>query len=491
MRRGTVILLGTIIAMSLAIPVLGGGMEIPGVGAKAKAMGGAWRAIANDWSAAYYNPAGLAFVTENQLTVNEAITNFRYKYNPDVKYGDYSVGYFKGDIYNHFAILTNPTAGGYFRIPIKGKTHNFGLAIFQPFDKNVSWNVFQPLNNSQPLPDRQIEHNFDAVALNATYAFELQPNKLSVGLSTGVLRGDLNYGGFFLRPNPISTSAPYYNEIAGRPNDLITEWQRSDGKGWGFNLRAGLLYKASPKLTLGFSGAIPSQITVKGKSHLSYYMPDIAQYHSRPDVGSAINAENYILSSGAVYGANADFKTKIKLPGQFGGGLAYQVNEKLLVAADLQYTLWSSFKGYEFQYTFVSTAITLNDGINQWMTQNMSLPVDWKNTIRGAIGMEYAYSEIIKLRAGYAADQSPVKDGGQHPAFFDPGMAHSLNIGLGLVFDNIIFDVSTEYLINAKATEVGTSYLTSNGTADNIADNMAGTYSGSAWETIAQFTIRF
>lgn len=492
MRRGTVILLGTIIAMSLAIPAMGGGMEIPGVGAKAKAMGGAWRAIANDWSAAYYNPAGLVYVTEDQFTVNEAITNFRYKYNPNVKYGNYTVGYFNGEITNRFAVLTNPSAGGYFRIPISGKTYHFGLAIFQPFDKNISWKLFQPLNNSQELPDKQIEHNFDAVAFNVTAAIELQPNKLSIGISTGVLRGDLIYGGFFLRPNPASTTAIYYDQIASRPNDLLTEWQRSDGKGWGFNLRAGLMYKATPKLTFGFSGAIPSQVTVKGDTYLMYYMPDLQEYHSRSDVSSSISAENYILSSGAVYAAHAQFKTKINLPGQIGGGVAYLVNDKLTLAGDLQYTLWSAFKGYEFQYTFASSAITLNNGINQWMTQNMSLPVDWKNTLRIGVGAEYSYSDIIKLRGGYAADQSPVKSNTQNPAFFDSGLSHSLNLGLGLVFANsITIDLSTEYVINGKTTDSGVTYLTSDGGTDNIADNMAGTYSGSAWESIAQITVRF
>src|SRR5262249_46696775 len=37
-----------------------GGFEAPGVGARALAMGGAFVGLADDWTATYWNPAGLA-----------------------------------------------------------------------------------------------------------------------------------------------------------------------------------------------------------------------------------------------------------------------------------------------------------------------------------------------------------------------------------------------------------------------------------------------
>ena len=45
--------------LALILPsAFGGGFAYDGLGVKARGMGGAFRAVADDWSAAYYNPAG-------------------------------------------------------------------------------------------------------------------------------------------------------------------------------------------------------------------------------------------------------------------------------------------------------------------------------------------------------------------------------------------------------------------------------------------------
>lgn len=492
MRRATVIFFycGCIALFSIS-SVFAGGMGVLGVGAKASAMGGSFRAIADDWSAAYYNPAGLFYMTENELTINEVISNYQLKFTPHVNYGGYPVGFYQGEIYNRYEILTNPTLGGYFKLPVSGRDIVAGLAIFQPFDQNLSWGVFSPLNNGASLPGQQIEHNFDAVALNAVIAVELMENKLSFGLSGGLLKGDLIYGGFFLRKNPADPDASYYERVASRPNDLITEWQHSDGYGLGFNLRSGLLYKATEKLSMGLSYALPSSITIDGDSYFYYYMPDNPYYQLDDDVLFP-NSENYILSHGDVYEAEGTFETEVKLPGQLAGGIAYQVNDKLLIAGDMEMTFWSNFEGYAFDYQFKDSAISYNDEINTWMVEDLTLPVDWKNTISGSIGLQYAYTEKVFLRAGYAADQSPVEPGSLHIAFFDSGLKHSGTLGLGLVFENVRLDFSTKYTKYPESIETGNvKLLNGDGTEDSIVDNLPGTYSGSAFESIAQFTVRF
>ncbi|MEA3297267.1 MAG: hypothetical protein U9R56_05330, partial [candidate division Zixibacteria bacterium] len=56
-RFSTAVLIGL---MLLSSGLIASGLDGLGVGTKATAMGGAFRAIANDWTAAYYNPAGYA-----------------------------------------------------------------------------------------------------------------------------------------------------------------------------------------------------------------------------------------------------------------------------------------------------------------------------------------------------------------------------------------------------------------------------------------------
>jgi long-chain fatty acid transport protein len=493
MRKAAVILLLSMLGVwCVTPPVWGGGMGISGVGAKGKAMGGAFRAIADDWSAAYYNPAGLFYTTESQLTFNEVFTHYQVTYTPDVHYGGYDVGFYDGEIYNRYKILSNPTMGGYFKLPVAGQEIALGMAIFQPFDQNISWKLFSPLNNGAALPGQQIEHNFDAVAFNIMSAVELMENRLSFGISAGLLKSDLAYGGFFLRPNPADPTWAYYDQVASRPNELITEWQKSEGEGFSPNIRAGVLYKPTPRLNVGVTYAFQTTTTIEGETYLYYYMPDNAAYNTRPDVRLFTDSLNFILSSGARFSADADFETEVTLPAQLGAGVSYHVNDRLLVAGDFEYTFWSDFDGYVFDYSFSDTAISANPVLNAWMVQNMALPADWNNTIKGSIGMQYAYRDGVLLRAGYSADQSPVEQGTLHPAFFDPGLKHSFNLGLGLVFENIILDFSTEYLLYPESDETGnTDIELADSGIDNIVDNLSGSYNGSAFESIIQFTVRF
>lgn len=488
MRKATVtIFLCALCTWCLVLPAWGGGIGISSVGAKAKAMGGAFRAIADDWSAAYYNPAGLFYTTENQLTFNEVITHYRTTFTPDVTYGDYQVGFYEGEIYNRYKILTNPTLGGFIKLPLGGKDVMAGLAVFQPFDNNMSWELFHPLNNMSSMPGQQIEHNYDAVAINLVSAVELMEDKLSFGISAGILKSDLAYGGFFLRPNPISEDSMFHSQIAGRPNDLITQWQKSEGRGLSPNIRAGFLFKPTSKLNIGLTYALKSTVTVEGESYFYYYMPDIPSYHTRTELRDRQEFIDYILSSGARYEATSDFETEITLPAQLGFGVALELNDRLLVAGDLEFTLWSDFEGYVFNYEFSDSAITLSDTLNAWMVEDMAVPADWKNALKGSVGLQYLYSDVIRVRAGYTADQSPVEQGTLNPAFFDPGLKHSFSLGLGLVFENVILDLATGYTAYPESKETGNTDINDNG----IVDNMSGTYAGSAFESILQFTVRF
>ncbi len=86
------------VASVLALALLGSsalaaGFANTGVGLKARAMGGAFRAVADDWSAAMYNPAGYAFLKDNQLGGNAAFMHLRNEMTPNYRLGgEYEVG---------------------------------------------------------------------------------------------------------------------------------------------------------------------------------------------------------------------------------------------------------------------------------------------------------------------------------------------------------------------------------------------------------------
>jgi long-subunit fatty acid transport protein len=80
MRMGALrfFLLLSLIMILASANLYGSGFSFEGIGVKASGMGGAFRAIADDWSAAYYNPAGYYQIQDNQLSVNTAFFHNRY-----------------------------------------------------------------------------------------------------------------------------------------------------------------------------------------------------------------------------------------------------------------------------------------------------------------------------------------------------------------------------------------------------------------------------
>ena len=123
------------------------GFETTGLGTTARGMGGAFRAIANDWTAAYYNPAGLAYIADNQLGSSVALFHLRNEITPhyaatDAYGNEYGWGIVNNQaIYNFHRILDNPAGGVVVRLPLWGETV-FGLSVYEPFDLNQRWRLY-------------------------------------------------------------------------------------------------------------------------------------------------------------------------------------------------------------------------------------------------------------------------------------------------------------------------------------------------------------
>ena len=125
------------------------GFENTGLGTAARGMGGAFRAVASDWTAAYYNPAGYAFLMDNQLGGNVAFFENRHSLVPEYAAHDafgnsYGWGVANGqEIYNFHRVHNNPAGGFAVRLPFWGETV-FGLSAYQPFDYNLALARVQP-----------------------------------------------------------------------------------------------------------------------------------------------------------------------------------------------------------------------------------------------------------------------------------------------------------------------------------------------------------
>ena len=489
-----------LLSVLICSQVLASGFENTGLGTTARGMGGAFRAIANDWTAAYYNPAGYAFLMDNQLGADVAFFENRHQLKPayaaeDAFGNTYGWGIVNGqEVYNFHRVLNNPAGGLTVRLPFWGETV-FGFSVYQPFDYNIAWRLYDVEGSAMQaynpkadslMPSDHYKNDLDIVAFQLTAGREFIEDKLALGIGLQVLRADLWFSDLTFRANPRS------HPVSDRPRDRVPEFTKNDGTGWGFGLRGGMLWKFNDKLNVAVTAYLPFDITVDGSTDYTFIMP---KYPDQSIDEVNMSAEDLLFVKGEDVVLSSDFKSKIKLPASFGLGLAYQVTEKLTVSLDAEYTMWSHFDGLEFAYTNFTglrrTPDTVSGGYRNleedFFTTSLSNPVEWDDAGKVALGLMYDYSETITLLAGGSLDQSPARDGKLYPQFVDTGDKYGFNGGA--IFHVNRWDVGiVQTYINYPDLGVGGLDDLDN---DGNFDNFPGEYEANYFETTLSVVYRF
>ncbi len=481
------------------------GFENTGIGMKARGMGGAFRSVADDWTAAYYNPAGYAWIWDNQLGSSWGFLHYRDEIVPNVRWGGvYERGIYNDRVnYNAHEVLSNPSAGIVIRTPVFGETV-FGLSAYQRFDQNISWTLFKPLpsySTNAALPQDQYSTNLDVVTFQLTAAKELVEDQLAVGLGLQLNRGDLIYSTVYQRHNPITNSPnnPLYDIMQDYPYDRVTQWSKVDGYGWGFGLNGGLLYRVNEKLNVGVNVNLPFSISIDGDAQNIFYLPENEDLWRNADsaaIGNPGTVGQLFLSGARVHHV-AEFETDLDLPASLGFGVSYRANDNLTLAFDAEYVLWSSYEGLAFTFLdgpgdegLTGPADTAAIARN-FFTADVSAPVDWSNAGKVALGMSYDIFEFLgpevdlTLVGGVSADQSPARDVDQFtPQFIDTGDKYSFNAGAIFHIERWDLGIVTSYTKQPDLTLTGVKM------ADTF-ERFPGDYSAETYETILSFNYRF
>ncbi len=495
MRLARLIANVSILVVMLLSVASAGGFDNLAVGSKARALGGAFRGLANDWTAAYYNPAGYAYLMDNSIGGNLSLMHYRTELTPDYRWGgNYETGIFNEVAnVNRHEILNAPSAGGVFRLPIWGETV-FGFSIYQPFDYNITWQLYEPLlayNDSLILPRDQYRNNLDVVSFQLTAGREFG-EKVALGLGVEVLRGDLLFKSILFRENPMLT-LDSTSPLAVRPYDKITQQNENDGFGFGLGLRGGMMWKASEKLNVGFTAHIPFEITISGDHESMFVMPKnttLWRFTDSTDIRN-VGTVGHLFAAGSMQTVTSDFDAKLTLPTSFGIGLGYQLSEKLQVALDAKYTLWSAFEGFEFEYENFGGLSGPADSAaiaREFFTSNVTYEVEWDDAITLSLGGIYDMNPTLTLMLGGTMDQSPAGDNQQFsPVFVDTGTKYIFNGGVIVHIDRWDLGISTSYTSYPEETvDVPSDFG-----AEEDYYTFPGEYSGDGYETVLSFIYRF
>jgi long-chain fatty acid transport protein len=485
-----------LLLMLASVSVFGSGFSFDGIGVKANGMGGAFRAVADDWSAAYYNPAGYSQIQDNLLAGNVAFSHNRYWTTPNVLWGGvYETGFYNSQhIANHHNVLSVPQGGILARLPVFGDEMVMGFSVIQLFDQNQSWELYQnlPAHNSTSIRSMQYGINLDAVAFQLTAARGFMEDKLSVGIGLSVLRGDLIYHNVILRDNPMPSP------ISDRPHDKIPQWYKNDGNGWGYGYRLGLLYDITERLRFGITYAGKASIDLSGSTEMEFYMGD-NPYNQEYQTNQQF--EEYLFLGGEVIETTAEFESSLDLPATLGGGISYRVNDRLTLALDAEMVFWSQFKGFDFKYTnfqgvdYRNISIltdTLYPNAQELVKTDLSVPIAWENAGRVMLGANYHAYSFLDIRAGFGADKSALKWDNtagitQIPQFLDLGTKYTYSFGFGFAVGVWNIDFATIY--TSQPDFEATQMIDQDG--DGIMDSITGLYEADNYRTVLGLSYRF
>jgi long-chain fatty acid transport protein len=377
----------SIMICTLLLPALSeaNGLNLNGLGSRALSMGGAFVAVANDFSAIYWNPAGAALFDRPLagFQVFDLIPTETYRYAPYVDAHSERAHVFGGLVSYYqpissrvvvgFGISTPSGLGGQWR---DGDFAAYSGGIFYKWASKIGFVSFTPL-----------------VAV-----------KLSEAVSVGATF-HLNYA-----KSDMSTIAGAI-EMPQTPGVRVDLGQYEEKlSGWGFGATLGALFEPSETISLGLTLRTPSAITFKGTGMTSRFpLYDVS--------------------------GTSDMERTFTWPLCIAGGVAFHPLSQLLITADIQWSQWSK----------LDKNITLyKDAFWQelWAAEGYTeILMAWEDKTQIRFGAEYTLNPGLALRAGYCHDPAPSPDETMNvllPSF----SFNTFTFGVG-------FAVSSEWKIDA------------------------------------------
>lgn len=333
----------------------GGGFSIYEAGARATALGGAFTATADDGSAIFYNPAGLAFLEGMGVDLNLM---------PIVPTAEFT-GVTPTDGSDPASGITVdqsfPIPGLYFYRNEGDLT--WGVGLYAPFGLGVEW------ANPDDWVGRKVSYDVDLATIYITPAIAWKVEE-NVALSFGL---DIAF-------TSIELNRRMLTEYLVGEVDVIDVTIEGDSD-LNFTPSAGALIKATDKLNFGVMYHHQKSLQIKdGTLTLDNIAP----------AGLAANVDATIAALG---GASHSGSTELNLPHLLSFGAAYQFTDQLRLEFDAVHCGWSHFEELALDFG--------NPQLNQ------TIPEAYEDIWQLRFGAEYRVNQDLVVMGGYVRDKSP------------------------------------------------------------------------------------
>ncbi len=300
----------------VAPPAVAEGFAFFDQGAKATGLAGAFAAQADDASALFYNPGGLALLKKKKagalgLTVSKRNESLYQGLAPGVGAGTAAEQETPFELPAHL----------YGVLPL-GERGVVGVGIYSPFLLSTEWQGEATFAGRFLATGAEIT-TYD---VNPTVAFALTPN-LGIGL------------GATYRTAEVATDRRYaaLNPFNGRLVDAASVHQKTDMEA-GFGWNVGLLHKVSPRFSYGLAY----------RSKMSIDLPGVGRM---TQISTGNQQLDDLFAATLPLDRDLALETRLELPDVATLGIAIGLSKSITLELDVNRTGWKTFRELAFTYS--------------------------------------------------------------------------------------------------------------------------------------------
>jgi len=415
-------------------PASPSGFQVMTQGAKATGMGLAFAGVADDPSAIFYNPAGMAwqehFSGQGGFTVLGRTPSDFTGSNPYPGIGQNgSIDDTQQFLVPHFYLV----------VPLTTEL-NFGLGVDAPYGLGLRWN-----NPNTTWPGRFISQNavIKTTDINPVFSYKLFP-ELSIAAGA-----DYRFSGLELDRNTAAID-PFTQAAVDAVHTKLYS-QLTDNGGWGYNVAA--MWKPTPAIGVGASYRSKITVDYDGTATIS----------PRPTGDPVFDA---LVAQSVPFGVHP-VTTQIVFPASLNLGVGLGFGDGWTLGLEADWTEWSNFKALNIHFP---------DGA----VPDIDRSTAWTDVWAYRVGLEKKFG-VWALRAGYYYDNTPQPTKDVGPILSDSDR-NVYTFGIGYNTPHFGLDLGGAYIAFHKR-----SVTTSSGSTDNF----FGTYSETGFAVVGDLRISF
>ncbi len=382
-----------------------------------------YAAWANDASTAFYNPAGMTLIKNQQLVVAGVGVMTDFKFDGNVTVNTIKAG--------KAALPTDAQGGNFSFIPAihyvapLADHATFGFSIDVPFGLKTNYGQGTPLRYVATLTSANVIDISPSLAAQVT-------DKTSVGV------------GF-----DIQKMTAEFDQVGTFAGQNLPSQNKLSDTGYGYHL--GALYQFTPTARVGISYHSQVAHHLTGSSKLTF-SPLLSKFF-----GPQLYSNNAYVN--------------LKLPAYTALSGYYLIHPKFAVMASAIYTQWNTFQFLTLN-NFAAIVIPLKAST----TVQVTVPEHYRNTWNLSIGGEYYATSDITLRAGVGYDETPVSnayrnvqlpDNNRYVIALGGHYQATKSVGVDVGWSHFFLEKAH---VNPPPLALGAVVVTSNGSVEGGAD---------------------